>query len=191
MALTTAQRNAAGVALVAAIAGVAYGVRTIVRSGWTGSCHQRVEIAWSDGGVPANVKCMESSGLGSGQPMQVLGLCPGYSHCRICFDDSADGGGAALPDGIVPVDVTEAEVAFDGGPQVRCVGQGEPEVPCACSTGSNCEAQIGTADWAAAPIGETLHQWRGTGCHTKVCGELLGTSSWPAECPTGLGGGGG
>lgn len=59
----------------------------------------------------------------------------------------------------------------------------ELPLECACRTqGASCFLP----DAGLAPYGKTLQPgWSGDGCKRKACIELLGSTSWPKECPGG------
>lgn len=152
---------------------------------------RRTAIHWqADGGdtpPDGTIVCILQEGVGLSAALGAFGLDAGagkdgYAICRACaVQVSADTPEVPLPPGINALEVTQDEVAFDGGPQFQCALQGEPEFACACSTGSDCTGP----DGGAAPRGSTLQpgEWDGGGCFSKACMELAGYSSWPAECP--------
>lgn len=69
----------------------------------------------------------------------------------------------------------------------------ELQLDCACSSGSQCVTYVqdggvysdGGTRFMAAPQGQTLDVFAGSGCVRKSCVELWtsGGSSWPAACP--------
>lgn len=150
---------------------------------------RRMAIHWqTDGGdtpPSGTIVCIQQTGVGLAAALPLFGLdagagLNGYAICRACapqLDDTTPV--PSLPAGISALKATQDEVDFDGGPQFWCALQGEPEFPCACSTGPGC---LGV-DGGAAQTGITLAAgaWSGA-CMTKACTELAGFSSWPTEC---------
>lgn len=188
MPLSTQTKTSVAVGFLAILAGLVGGL--IFYPGLSASGGRRMAIHWqADGGdVPPDgtIVCVLQTGVGLASALPVFGLDAGagapygYALCRACAVQ-LDAGilDPTLPSGISPLEVTQEEVDFDGGAQFWCVLQGEPEWPCACSTGPGC---LGI-DGGAAPTGVTLAAgaWSGS-CFPKACIELSGFPSTPSEC---------
>ena len=185
---TTRQRAAGAAAFTAIVGGIIYGAVTF------DSDRGSVSVPWPDGGVPASVECIETTGIASEAALNLFHLDTNngrYVYTVLCYDATADAGEEVpLPGGMVALPESQRIVPWDGGmPQFFAALQGEPEVPCACSTGSNCQwlkpLLDGGSVLATAPLGQTFDPGRfaGAGCYKKVCLESGGTSSWPAACP--------
>lgn len=190
MALSSQAKTSVAIGFLALLSGLIGGL--VVYPRLQGHGGRRMAIHWQvDGGdAPAKgaVVCVQQTGVGAASALNVFGLDAGagvpyaYALCRACAVQlSASTLAPSLPAGISPLEVTQEEVAFDGGAQFWCVLQGEPEWPCACSTGSNCHGP----DGGDAPTGVTLAAgaWDGGGCYPAACVELAGYPSFPADCP--------
>ena len=118
-----------------------------------------------------------------------------YAITRVYAGSASDEDGGteevgALPPGFIAMPETQWMEPCDGGPAFFVAFQGQAEFPCSCRVTAECEWNI-PGQWEPAPIGSTLSpgRWRdtsdgGTACYRKVCMEIAGESSWPAECPT-------
>lgn len=147
--------------------------------------------AWSDfeSSAPVDTRCLVATAVATPAALQLFELETDgglqYVLAKVCGSPS-NSESPGLPPGIVGAEATYEEVAYDGGPRLEVVLAGEPEWPCACSTGANCEALVGGAWVAAAKSGNTLGEgaWRGAGCVRKACTELAGYEgrSMPTEC---------
>lgn len=174
-----AQLTIGAAAFTALVGGILYGVLSPDSDG------RRVSVPWPDGGVPASVECIETTGLASEQALQLFQLDTNagrYAQTVLCYDASVDAGDEAeLPGGMVAIADTQRMVEYvPGMPQFFAALQGEPENPCACNTGSDCLRP----DGGPAPMRQTLAagSFIGDGCFRKVCVEVAGTTSWPPEC---------
>lgn len=145
-------------------------------------------VDWQ-GTPPKDARCLWLTGLITGQAAHTFGLSTDggqqYVYAHIC-GSPVDAGQEAVPPGMVGLVDTEAEEAFDGGPQLEAWAATDPAAPfpCACSSGSACQAPGLDGGLAAAPLGVTLQPgWVGVGCRPKSCIELAGASSWDSRCP--------
>lgn len=192
MALSTQTKTSVAIGFGILVAGLVVGA--IIATASHGG--RRTVVHWqADGGdtPPAgNIVCVQQTGVGMAPALALFGLDGGagapyaYALCRACAVQlDASTPEPNLPAGITALETTQAEVDFDGGAQFWCVLQGEPELPCACSTGNACSAVTTDGGTAVAATGATLAagSWSGAGCFSKVCIELAGFDSWPAECP--------
>ena len=126
-------------AIAALIVGGVIGSKQLVSS----NGGRRMVLHWqADGGdVPPDggIVCIQQTGVGMPDALAAFGLDAGagqygYAICRVCAPQlDAGTTTSALPSGIIPLETTQVEVAFDGGPQMWCALQGEPEFQCACS----------------------------------------------------------
>ena len=158
-----------------------------------------VSIDWPDGGAPYGATCVWTMGVQvSETTLAAMRLkSDAGAQCgvaMICAPPS-DEPEPQLPGEVIALTDTQHEDPYvPGMPHFWAALQGHPSLPCACSTGADCEAlrpQLdGTEAWGPAPTGLTLDpgKWRGTdggigGCFPKVCVEPQAGACWPPECP--------
>lgn len=108
-----------------------------------------------------------------------------YARAHICAA-SIDGGvdpGSLLPGMTIVSDDTTTDACASTAPALEAwadgIDGGAPW-PCACARDATCHGP----DGGTAALSVTLQPgWSGSGCRPKACVELMGTSSWPSECP--------
>lgn len=168
-------------AFITMVGGIMYGLVTPAPD----ATATRVEVAFQ-GPVPPGTRCIWTTGQATPESLTLFGLRVDaglYVQTRMCAAPSEEPE-PNLPGSMLAIEDSQWETSYDGGPQFLAVLQGEPEFPCVCSTGSNCEELQTDGGWAPARAGMT-HQpgkWRGAGCFRKACIEVSGVSSWPSEC---------
>jgi hypothetical protein len=190
---------AGAAAFTAIVGGLVFGLY------WAGEPPEpsaRVTLGWEGTpGEPRAKRCIETVGLASQQALDLFRLASDggmtayvYTVLAVDADQVADAGEMVpLPEGMLAMEVQQREVDCpDAGWRFLAVLQGEPEWPCACSQGADCERLFGfpgMETWQPAPRGLTMDpgRWRGTdgglgGCVPKTCIEFAGTDSMPEVC---------
>ena len=180
-------RVKAGVAVgfMAMLGLIAYGVLTPEPS----SDGLSVTVPWPGGEAPPDARCVLTMGTrASVQTLEFLRLrsdagpqCGITSMCASPSDEPEPD----LPGEVIALTATQVETAYDGGPMFFAALTGHPALPCACSTGADCEHLGADGGWEPAPLALNLNPgtWRGSGCITKVCVEPQANICWPPECP--------
>jgi hypothetical protein len=194
---TESSRSGAARAALAVVAAIAVGAALVLGTGGpgpdpdTGRGRYRVAsvTTWDGGIAPAGTVCVTGTYLAPPPFLRAHSLDDSkggreYVVCRTCAVPS-DAGDVPLP-GVERVpEPAPTEAPWESGqPEVQCWMSGTEGQTCACAPpGGTCEARGEDGGWMPAPL--RVHfaagQWRGA-CVTKACGEMAGTSSWPAEC---------
>lgn len=192
--MTRAQLLGAGAALAAALLGLFQLTRTVTNPTATRAC-----VAFA-GAPPANLKTTRFYGVRISETAAgLLGFAPRgheeYVAMEIQAVDDESPPAALMARLNMNADIVD-EVEDRATPlfpscQVAAVRADDPAYParCACSTGTNCNwtpplSDGGFGSSVAAPRNLTLPAgtWSGAGCKRKVCVELYGSPSMPAEC---------
>jgi hypothetical protein len=112
-----------------------------------------------------------------------------YAEVRTCWVASETATGAeTLPAGIEAIADSCVEVPYPGdGNRLVIIADGESELPCRCSTGTDCERLLGDGTWAPAPRAPdamVAGTYRGAGCYPRVCEVFSGRDGDgdPPEC---------
>lgn len=192
--MTRAQILGAASVLATALLGLFLGTRTVNNPTATRAC------VTFDGAPPANLKTTRFYGVRlSPQAQGLLGFSPTdewqYVAMEIQAVDDETPPAALLARLNMHADLVD-EVEDRAAPlfptcQVAAVRSDDVAYPakCACSTGPTClwtpplpDGGFGPAEEAPRNLTLSPGTFSGAGCKKKICVELGGTSSMPAEC---------